>query len=252
MLEPLADPTEGSLADESSIATRFTMDREEAGYRDAEKWVTRPLGPQPRSPWRVVVCVADLGLGYNTVAVFAGALKGMAEVTSIVLPGRLHRASEPRCPLSMDAIRLAEEAKERAESYEPPDDANDATQRPRLFSDDCESQARSLPPPGFGFLPLPPQKKSNHSASQASRPRATSSLGTNEDPTTELGVFGVDARNALAALGFFDGDDQRPWMIYGHGLGAIVAYNIVIAQVAAPASRPPGERPPLPDGARAP
>lgn len=158
MLEPLADPTEGSLADESSIATRFTMDREEAGYRDAEKWVTRPLGPQPRSPWRVVVCVADLGLGYNTVAVFAGALKGMAEVTSIVLPGRLHRASEPRCPLSMDAIRLAEEAKERAESYAPPDDANDATQRSRLFSDDCESQARSPPLPGFGFLPLPPQK----------------------------------------------------------------------------------------------
>ena len=57
--------------------------------------MTRPLGPQPRAPWRVVVVVADCGLAYDGAAVLAGFLEGMAEVTSVTLPGRLHRASEP-------------------------------------------------------------------------------------------------------------------------------------------------------------
>ena len=209
LLEPLPRPDEGdSVVDDGSVATRFTMDREEESLRAAERWVTRPVGPQPRAPWRVVVVVADCGLAYDGAAVLAGFLEGMAEVTSVTLPGRLHRASEPtQTQALLDTIAA------QAASASEAGDGGPASR----------SRSNSL-----GFSP----RSSEEGSDIFSGRKRSSSLGTNEDPTSELGVYGVDARNALATLGFFDADsDDRPWMLVGHGLGGLVAYHLVLAQV---------------------
>ena len=76
---------------EKSVETRFTQDSVEIQLRRAEKWVARPLGPRPDCPWRIVACVADVGMGFSGAANLAGALDDLAEVSALCVPGRLHR-----------------------------------------------------------------------------------------------------------------------------------------------------------------
>ena len=46
---------------------------------------------------------------------------------------------------------------------------------------------------------------------------------------SELRRWGREAREALHALGFFE--DRRPWILYGHGVGAVLAHQLVLREI---------------------
>ena len=150
------------------METRFTQDSVEIQLRRAEKWVARPLGPRPDCPWRIVACVADVGMGFSGAANLAGALDDLAEVSALCVPGRLHRGDE-------DVGDGPEPEYEKKEDEDP-------LQRFSVVTNE----------------PKPEQ--------------------------SELRKWARDAHDALHALGFFD--DERPWMLYGHGVGAVLAYEL--------------------------
>jgi len=154
---------------EKSVETRFTQDSVEIQLRRAEKWVARPLGPRPDCPWRIVACVADVGMGFSGAANLAGALDDLAEVSALCVPGRLHRGDE-------DVGDGPEPEYEKKEDEDP-------LQRFSVVTNE----------------PKPEQ--------------------------SELRKWARDAHDALHALGFFE--DERPWMLYGHGVGAVLAYELV-------------------------
>ena len=177
-----------SIEDES-VETRFTVDPREAALRRAERWVARPLGPQPRAPWRVVVLVADCGLGY-AAAELAGSLEGVAEVSALCPPGRGHRAAEgvgegPEVKYPDEAVVLTEEEKREA-------------RRKSFLAAGTDGEAAAK-------------------------------------PKTDLQIWGAEARDALYDLGFFR--DPRPWLLIGHGLGAIVAHQLALAEAKASGKR---------------